>query len=329
MAATEIPRRESPLRMRGGESDETMPVDRALLLPEDVRSFFAEILSQAFAAEEGDELRQEMAFLTNRMLVAEGVDFADREAVAGAVRVTHDTLNLALESLAAADRRRGVEWLRDHHLLHLFRHGWHLLLELRRAAKHAAEALGVVASGAEIPFLDTPYREALTGSSRPKPRYFLGLDTPGETAFRPFAGVGDLERAHAAVADVAGLPELTTKILGQSVSQVSSLRPSDADDFRASAAILTGFARFALGEAPSLRPLSTAELKALRRATRDERSGKLRAELRERFASLAAQSGYLEACFRRFEEEFLALDPEFPIDPRYVTCLMIATGPRS
>ena len=330
ISAKDLPRRDRPLRMRGSEDDENVPVDRALLLPEDARSFFSEIASQAFATENGDELRQELAFLTNRILVADGVDFADREAVTAAVQVTHDTLNLALESLAGGERARGVERLRHHHLLHLFRHGWHQLLALRRTAKRVQESLELAAVDGEIAFLDSPHREALAACARPKPRYFVGLDTPGETRVRTFASVADLDRARSVIDDLAGLPELVTNVLGQSLAQVAALRPADADEFRASAAILTGFARFALGEKPSLRPFERDELVEVRRATLDGRSGKLAAAPRERFTALApAARGYLDLCFRRFEEEFLALDPELPPDPRFVTCLMIATRPRA
>jgi len=102
------------------------------------------------------------------------------------------------------------------------------------------------------------------------------------------------------------------------------LRPSDADDFRISAVLLTGFAHFALGRAPSIEPLGEDDLADLRQATLDPQTGRLCAAVRERFYEThPVPHGFLDFSLQRFEEEFLAVAPDRPIDPRFVTCLMI------
>ncbi|MGH7803722.1 MAG: hypothetical protein ACREQJ_05195, partial [Candidatus Binatia bacterium] len=73
-----------------------------------------------------------------------------------------------------------------------------------------------------------------------------------------------------------------------------------------------------------------AELVEVRHATLDSTTGKLAAAPRDRFTALAPEArGYLDLCFRRFEDEFLALDPAFAPDARFLTCLMIATRVRA
>jgi hypothetical protein len=178
-----------------------------------------------------------------------------------------------------------------------------------------------------VTFLDTPHREALAGLARPRPRYFEGLDLPGEIRYRAFGRVADLERAAALVRDLGALPGLCAELTGQPLRGVAALRPREADDFRVSAAILTGFAHRVLGRPPSLQPLEREDLLELRRRTLDPETGRLSADVRGRFlAEAGAGGGFLDFALRRFDEEFLAIAPDRPLDPRFVTCLMIAVG---
>jgi hypothetical protein len=270
-----------------------------------------------------------MAFLANRVMVAEGIDYADREAVGEAVRLAHDTVNLVLEHLSGGDLHAGVAFLERHYLQHLFRCGWGLLLDLRRRARAVADALGRAAAGGEAAFLDTPYREALAGCLRPRPRYFQGLDQPGEIRYRTFGAAADLELFRSLLDDLDALPALCERLLQQPLEELARLRPGDVDDFRLSAAFLTGFARLALGGGARLEPLALEELHRLREATAEPGTSRVRGELRARFLESAGERpGFLEFCLRRFEDEFLPIDPRFPPDPRFVTCLMIRAGTR-
>ena len=318
--------RSAPLGRACGQPDEAevIPLERSLVTPEEGRSLFSEALNSGFRDERASELRQEMAFLTNRVMVAEGVDYADRDSVTQAVRLAHDTVNLAVEDMSGGDLGRAVGVLERHYLQHLFRVGWGLLLDVRKRARRVVEALGIPASSGEIGFLDTPYREALSGFLRPKPRYFEGIDQAGEIRYRTLARRADLERAYALLEDIAGLPHLCTAFLGQPLDAIARLRPADADDFRLSAAILTGFAHFALGRSPSLQPLELSDLEALRFETLEPESFGVRPELRARFLEAAStHRRFAEFCVKRFEEEFLAVSPARPLDPRFLTCLMI------
>jgi len=284
-------------------------------------------LNASFSGEAAIELQQELAFLVNRVLVADGVDFADRVEVAEKIRMTHDTVNLALEALSQLDVRAAGRLLERHYVQHLFSVGWNLLLGVRRDAKRAVEAIGFESSARGLAFLDTPHREALGGFLRPKPQFFAGIDRPGEIRHRAFASHADVETAERLIRDVASLAEVCPVLLGQSPVQLAALRSSDADDFRISAVLLTGFAHHALGRMPTIEPLGAKEMLALREATRDPATGamgKIRGDVRRRFLEAMPESrGYLEFSLQRFEEEFLAIAADRPVDPRFVTCLMI------
>jgi hypothetical protein len=316
--------RSEPLGRAASDPDWELPQNRALVLPEGGASFFSQLLHAGFSGEAATALRHELAHLVNRVLVADGADFADRDQVAEKIRVAHDTVNLALETLSGEDTQEAIRVLERHYVQHLFRVGWSILLECRKSAKRAVEALGLPATPEGLAFLDTPYREALAGMLRMKPAFFEGLERPGEIRYRAFATTRDLDRARAIIDEVASLCDACRGLVGQAPGELAVLRPREADDFRLSAVLLTAFAHFALGRAPSLEPIATSELGELRAATLDPGSGGLKVDVRHRFlGTIAGGTGFLEFSLNRFEEEFLALAADRPVDPRFVTCLMI------
>ncbi len=330
IAVRELPERSEPLGRSSSEGPGSLVPDHALVLPEAGASLLSQVLNTGFSREAASELRHELAYLVNRVLVADGVDFADRKRVAEKIRLAHDTVNLALESLSGVDTRAAVEVLEHRYIQHLFRVAWGILLGLRRSAKRAVARLGNDDAATEVAFLDTPYREALAGFLRAKPEYYEGVDRPGEIRYRPFTFLADLERAERLLADVGSLDEVCDRLLGQSPAQIARLRPRDADDFRISAALLTGFAHLALGQPASVEPLGPKELVELREATLDPATGGLLVEIRQRFLALAPRhGGFVEFSLRRFEEEFLAIASDRPLDPRFVTCLMIRISNRA
>jgi Family of unknown function (DUF6178) len=324
LRAGELPERSQPLGRSVADDSQAVPQDRALVALEDGESFLSQVLNTSFAGEAASELRHELAYLVNRVLVAEGVDFADRERVIEKIRVAHDTVNLALESLSQLDARTAAGILDRHYIQHLFRVAWDLLVGLRKSARRAVEALGIESATAEISFLDTPYREGLAGLLRPKPQFYEGITRRGEIRYRAFATLADFEQAERLIADVASLGELCQRLLQQSPAQLAKLRPREADDFRISAAVLTGVAHLLLGRAPSVEPLNARELSDLRETMLDSAAGELRTDLRRRILEwMPGHTGFLEFSLRRLEEEFLATPPGQPVDPRFVTCLMI------
>jgi hypothetical protein len=327
LRGTELAPRSAPLGRVAAEQDWVVPQDRALVVPAGGASFFAQLLHAGFSEEAAAELRHELAHLVNRVLVADGVDFANRERVAEKIRVAHDTVNLALETLSDADAEQAVRILERHYVQHLFRVGWGILLDYRKSAKHVVETLGMSATPEGLAFLDTPYRETLGGMLRMKPALFEGLGRPGETGYRAFATTSDLDRVRTTLDDVASLADVCRRLIGRTPGELVALRPREADDFRISAVLLTALAHVALGRPPALQPIPQSDLRDLRRAALDPATGGLKVELRARFLGMAPDAkGFLEFCLARFEEEFLALAADEPVDPRFVTCLMI--GPQ-
>ena len=322
----DLPSRIQPLgrSLARWDDDGGIPLERSLLVPNALGTILSELLASGFDPEAQGELRQEMAFLTNRVMIAEGVDYGERDSVSEAIRLGHDTVNLALEHLSKGKREAAAARLTETHLQHLFRFGWSTLLDLHRQTRGIVDGLGETGT-ATLRFLDSPFREVLEGCLRKKPRYFEGLDTPGELSYRPFRSVAELARAREILELLEELPELSRARLGQDLADIVGLRPSGADEFRLSAVLLTALAHGILGEDASTRPIPLDSLPELRRRSIDEATGRLLEAVRARFFGKESPARpLLDTCVQRFEEEFLALAPDEPVDPRFLTCLMVA-----
>src|SRR6202042_1098436 len=139
-------------------------------------SLFNAALTAGFAAQGMRQLRSEMATVSNQVLVARSVDFGDLEAVRVAIEMTHNYMNLGLEHLAGGDLKIAIEHLRDTHLQQLFRLGVSLTIDLRKRAETVVVNLGLASDRTrEIPYLDSPFREAIAGFMQRQPQFYGGL----------------------------------------------------------------------------------------------------------------------------------------------------------
>ena len=94
-----------------------------------------------------------------------------------AVEMTHNYMNLALEHLAGGDLKIAIEHLRDTHLQLLFRLGVSLTIDLRKRAERWSRTSGSATDQErEIPYLDSPFREAIAGFMQRQPQFYGGLD---------------------------------------------------------------------------------------------------------------------------------------------------------
>ena len=231
-----------------------------------------------FAAQGKRQLRSEMATVSNQVLVARSVDFGDLEAVRVAVEMTHNYLNLALEHLAGGDLRIAIEHLRDTHLQQLFRLGVSLTIDLRKRAETVVAKLGLATDRArEIPYLDSPYREAIAGFMQRQPQYYGGLDRDGSVVMRDFRSMRDLHLGYAMLEQVDAVPELFRALLRLDIAAPDFRAQIAGYDIRLSQILLTALARYALDGRLAIEPIETQRLEQARAAimTMGERPARL------------------------------------------------------
>ena len=323
-----------PLRDQGNDQDAMAP-ELAPVPSGPENSLFNAALIAGFAAQGKRQLRSEMALVSNQVLVARAVDFGDPEAVRVAIEMTHNYLNLGLENLAGGDLSAAIEHLRDTHLQLLFRLGLSLTIDLRKRAETIVAKLGLAPNrAAEIPYLDSPYREALAAFMQAQPRFHEALDRDGSVAMRDFRAMRDLHLGYAVLEQIDALPDLFKALLGLDIAAAPFRASIAGHDIKLSQILLTALAHHALDRRLALAPIDQDRLAAARDvimtdnrparlaeafhgAVRDLLAARLDPALRERC------SGFINSCLNMLEEDLAELDRANPIDPRFIRSLLI------
>lgn len=326
----------SPLRDTfNGAENGALPPEFAPTQLDGESSLFNIALTAGFAAQGARQLRSEMALVSNEVLVARSVDFGDPEAVHTAVEMTHDYLNLALEHLAGGELDAAIEHLRDTHLKLLFRLGVSLTIDLRKRASEVVKALGFdPVRTREVPYLDSPYREALSGLMQRQPRFFSGLDGSGAVAMRNFRAMRDIHLSYAMLEQIEAASALFKQLLGLDLASPAFRANVAGHEIRLSQILLTALVHNAIDHRIHVAPIPAEELSYVANAIM---TGSRPAELSEAFRQATVKAiarrvdeaerrranPYIESCLRMLEEEFAELDPADGIDPRFIRSFLL------
>jgi hypothetical protein len=317
------------------DSDAAMPPETAPIASTAENSLFNMALTAGFAAQSQRQLHSEMAMVSNQVLVARSVDFGDSEAVRVAVEMTHNYLNLGLENLAGGDLTAAIEHLRATHLQLLFRLGVSLTIDLRKRAITLVAKLGLTnGRPREILYLDSPYREALTGFLQRRPQFYGGLDRDGSAAMRDFRSMRDLHLSYAILAQLDAVPELFNSLAGLDIASARFRTNIAGHEIRLSQILLTMFARQCLEGRLSFEPLEAERLREARgvimtssRPARltEQFHESVRGVLEKRLEPtlLNRSEGFVNSCLNMLEEDLAELDPSREIDPRFIRSLLI------
>jgi hypothetical protein len=145
------------------------------------------LLFRALALADSEPLMQELNYLVNSALVAEGTAFAEPEAMTEVLQRVCGYLNLALEQLSGGDEPKAAQVLAGEELKRLFQFGYSIVLELKFAAQRTETA-------------DYATGKLLAGLKAKRPRFYRGLDPDGVDGYREFKNLADVKR----VADLLG-----------------------------------------------------------------------------------------------------------------------------
>lgn len=139
------------------------------------------LLSRALNLAGSDVVSQELNYLVNSALVAEGQAFHEPESMLSVMHRVCGYLNIALEKLASGDDRKAAKLLVDEELKRLFQLGYSIVLQL----KFAARDTGTV---------DYASGKLLAGLKAKRPRFYRGLDADGIDGYREFRDLEDVRR---------------------------------------------------------------------------------------------------------------------------------------
>jgi hypothetical protein len=320
----------------GIDDNDVLPPGLAPALPDVENSLFNAALMAGFAAQGKRQLRSEMATVSNQVLVARSVDFGDLEAVRVAIEMTHNYMNLGLEHLAGGDLKIAIEHLRDTHLQQLFRLGVSLTIDLRKRAETVVAHLGFASDHTrEIPYLDSPFREAIAGFMQRQPQFYGGLDRDGSMVMRDFRSMRDLHLGYAMLEQVDAVPELFKGLLKLDIAAPGFRAQIAGYDIRLSQILLTALTRYALDGRLAIEPIEEHRLDRARAAimTIGERPARLNDGFKQRVGEAIRarleeplrrrSTDFVNSCLNMIEEDLAEIDPAEPIDPRFIRSLLI------
>jgi hypothetical protein len=299
-------------------------------------------LIDALGAPERERVLHEMAALANRLIVADRLDGGDPDVHRAALAKAATFVNVALAQRQCLDPSDAGPLLRRLPLIELFREGYAGVNELRARA-HALTREGWASHHpAALKLLDTPVAERIEALLEARPGFVeVGEDgQPGQP--RGFLGLEEIRETAASVelAEVVG--SVLTERLGLEIEEAERAgRDQTGEVPTFSTVFLTLLAWHATRRKLRADPLPGERVLDFMRAVASRRTappdageraveGLLRA-LTQRVELGARELAVLQA-FARFSLERLAeqcsgLDPGVPVDPRFVTCMLIAGDP--
>ncbi len=312
-------------------------------LPAD--SFLREVLTVLGGHADTDRIRMELASLGNKVLIAEGMDVTDADRLKEALKKVAGTLTLALEYLAGRDVDEAASWLTRAWLHHLFRLGATQVVRLAERARRIRNLAGFPWIDRFHWLVDNPLEDTFRGLLKPRPVFYEGPGEEGLASFRDFAGTEDLQVTTARIAAAESMAHLFSKHLRISPEEIKEAcieagLGDQLDRVRWSQVLQTAWVHQTLTGQPTFRPLTPAETQQFLRDAFVEVPGSTERRLDPRFAQTLllwakdrtgspgeVAEEILQEWIRtgagRIEEEFKGLDPELPIDRRFVQCLCI------
>ena len=140
------------------------------------------LLFRALSLADSQNIVQELNYLVNSALVAEGGAFREPEAMVGILERVCGYLNIALEMLSGGDEQKAATLLSGEQLKRLFQLGYSVVLELKFAAQSTET-------------VDYATGKLLAGLKAKRPRFYRGLDPDGIDGYREFKEMADVKRA--------------------------------------------------------------------------------------------------------------------------------------
>lgn len=291
----------------------------------------------------GESIRErvlhEAASLANHLLVADGSDTGDPEALRDAIRKGANFVSIGLAARGSGDSGSAAQLLSEHPVMELFREGHALAVELQQRARLLLRDGWAGGNREALALLDPPIGERVAALLRPRPMFWDVASDEYAGYRRDFRSLDEIEESKAAVEMAEVLGALLVDRLGLDVSRTLL----DGERLlghppRFSAALLTVLAWHAARGELRGDPLPADVVSDFLRNVGSRRTAPPQAPpralelflrgLAERFALTPRELSVLQSfgryCLERLGAECGALDPGVPVDRRYVSCLLMA-----
>jgi len=280
----------------------------------------AEVLARGITS----EVAWELAYLLNKVMMADQVDIGEIDQVEDCVERVYGILDIALEKLCGHNAEMAADLFDSIWLESLFRLGHSLTLQLQHRA-HAIHASVISA------FLDPPYRSLVDALLQRSPQFYQGLMEVNRNDTHPFMTLEQVQLCSVWLDRLERQQRLFVGIFEFGLQHpdaydLEGCLPEQGDDLSLSQMFLTAYANRLLGKPFAPEPLRQDAIRQLHRLVTVDGGG-LKAEIRQEcvawLESLETGAGEFGAwCLASWDDEFCRLAAE-ELDPRFINGMMV------
>jgi len=315
-------------------SDKTHPT--FYLMAQGDGPFFSTVLSRITDPLVQDRLREELAGLCNKAMVAELIDLFDVGEMEWVVRKVFHYLNLGLQGLSGEDEGRAVQILRSVSLQKVFQAGVGSALLLRRKAETLLKGPWFKGDRNNLRFLDSIDQERVEGVLKRKP----GISRNG--VVDDFRNLQDLKEIEDTLARIDVVVTTLREKLSMTPERVKEQGWAGTDaeggkDVSLSTFFLTALANRILNGRFEIEAIDKNRLQDLFSIIleKDEQGrGRVRMDIRRDMTEWLDSTedderkrqhlrAFLDFCLDAIEGDFGRIPPGEEIDPRFVKSLII------
>ena len=298
--------------------------------------FFSSILSKIDDSRQQHRLKQEIAALCNKAIVAEAIDLSNIAAMERVVKKAYHTLNLGLQYLSKDDEIRALEILQSLPVQRLFQYGVSTTLLLRRKAESLLKGPWFSNEQENLVFLDPPHFEKFEGILRRRPTLYRNW------VYEDFKNPQDLKEADDFLEWIKTVitflgDELKVSPLYLKEMDLSSCYPDDWREMTLSTIFLTSLANQILKGRFQFEAIGQAQVKDfLSRVFDRDAQGKgvikveVKNGLRDWLRSVEGEElkrqhllAFQDFCLDLFQVQYGKVPPGEEVDPRFVKGLLI------
>ena len=305
-----------------------------LVLRSKERLFFDEVLLlfREDPAEVQERLEEEVAWLSNKIIACEGIDFASEERVRRGVERARSFISIGLENLSGRDLTKARDVMREKWLEIVFRWGVTRILELRDEARRIVEIHWGSNRKPFLQFLDSPYEAIFKGLFLTVPQYHDAEILESTDPLRDFKSTNEIEKTRRAVLQIARIHEWFNREWPALIPRLNIEIRRDDSQGTLFSTLGTLFATFIVEGKSSSRALTQKELvQFLKRGFETQGPRRvLAASEKEKFLSRffpVAEQDLLRPlwglAFQKLEEELGRVDLAQKIDNHFVTTLCL------
>ncbi len=280
-----------------------------------------------------EKLQEELAWLSNKVIAADGIDFSSEEKVRRGIERARSFISIGLELLAERDLVRAREILKTSWLELIFRWGATRIVLLREDSLKIAHDYWKSSKENFLDFLDLPYNSIFQGLFRLVPEYYDPMLKEFD-GLRDFKSLEEIERAKLSVRQMTRIHQVLHKHLPDFFEKEAQYAVKTETELTLFSLAGTLFAGFVLKGKISFNPLDAADIKKfMAKAFTDGLRRTLQPEIKKAFTDKmvvkedeSAFRSFWPLLFDRIEEEFAALKSVDNLDPRYVSVVHMKPG---